>query len=605
MPTVLDRLRQLASHVDVMTPSAELDSSQADQPTNLGFKLGNFAIDDYRPMKIIVIGAGMSGILAGIRFRQYIQNLTLTIYEKESNIGGTWYVNKYPGVACDVPAHCYQYSFENKTDWSALYSPGAEILEHLESIVAKYKLAPYMKLQHELVEARYDEQSAKWHVRVKRPSSTTPGAFEEFEDEADFLFMGVGILSRWNWPEVEGLHDFKGTLVHSANWNLGGVTWEEDVKAWGDKNVAVIGLGSSALQIASALQGRVGRLTQYARGKTWVSPPFLQDKISEFLSRSVEGDENYTYTEEEIKSFEDLGRFAEFRRALDNEMNTGYQITENGSRVQMNARRDFQAHMNSALEARPDIAERLIPDFPVSCRRLTPAPGYLRGLATGKIDLVNGEIKRVTADGVEHEGGEFRKQDIIICATGFDVSYRFPFAIYGRGGVNLQDKWTPHPESYLSVCTDGFPNCFFACGPNSCTAAGTLMPMIEHQVGYAVHVARKMQRERLKSIEVKREAVEDFDAYIETVFTENVRTWYKMGKAQGRIVGLWPGSPLHCVRALQHPRWEDFAYERADATSRNKLCWLGNGMTQNELTLKGNRAWFLDDDYVDVPPVPA
>ena len=134
--------------------------------------------------------------------------------------------------------------FCTQSDWSALYSPGAEILEHLESIVARYKLAPYIQLQHELVEARYDEQTARWHVRVKRPSRTTPGEFEEFEDDADFLFMSVGILSRWNWPEVEGLHDFQGTLVHSANWNLGGETWEEDVKAWSDKNVAVIGLVS-------------------------------------------------------------------------------------------------------------------------------------------------------------------------------------------------------------------------------------------------------------------------------------------------------------------------------------------------------------------------
>ena len=115
----------------------------------------------------------------------------------------------------------------------------------MREIVEKYKLAPYVKLSHELVQAQWDEGSGKWRLRLKRPlPSGSDDQYEEIEDEADFLFMGVGTLSRWRWPDVEGLHDFKGTLVHSANWNLGGATWEEDAKDWGDKNVAVIGLVS-------------------------------------------------------------------------------------------------------------------------------------------------------------------------------------------------------------------------------------------------------------------------------------------------------------------------------------------------------------------------
>lgn len=181
-----------------------------------------------------------------------------------------------------------------QTDWSALYSPGSEILASLEQIVDKYKLMPYIKLRHELLHARYNAETGRWHVRIRRPVGTDGTEFEEFEDEADFLFMGIGILSRWSWPDIEGLKNFKGTLVHSANWNLGGASWEEDVKDWGDKNVAVIGLGSSALQIVSALQDKVGRLTQYARGKTWVAPPFVLDRISELLSREISTEENRT-----------------------------------------------------------------------------------------------------------------------------------------------------------------------------------------------------------------------------------------------------------------------------------------------------------------------
>lgn len=111
-------------------------------------------------------------------------------------------------------------------------------------IVHKYKLDSCIKLRHELIHAAYDDATGKWHVRIKRPSPTKEGEFEEFDDDADFLFLGVGILHRWKWPDIEGLHSFKGTLVHSANWNLGASTWEEDVKDWGDKKVAVIGLVS-------------------------------------------------------------------------------------------------------------------------------------------------------------------------------------------------------------------------------------------------------------------------------------------------------------------------------------------------------------------------
>ncbi|KAJ3530966.1 hypothetical protein NM688_g7640 [Phlebia brevispora] len=414
---MLDYLRNLLQGDATATPTTPIHDAAVEH--NVDFQLGDFAIDDYKPMKIIAIGAGMSGILASIRFRQYIHNLTLTIYEKEDRIGGTWHVNRYPGVACDVPSHSYQYSFENKSDWSAVYSPGSEILEHMEQIVAKYKLEPYIKLRHELTHARYDEATAKWHVHLKRSSSTAEGQFEEFEDEADFLFMGVGILSRWDWPDIKGLHEFKGTLVHSADWNLGGATWEDDVKDWGEKSVAVIGLGSSALQIASALQDKVGRLTQYARGRTWVVPPFFQDKVSAGIgNKAVEGDENYKFTNEEIKALEDPAKFTDLRRAVDTELCSAHLLGIRDSEAQMEAQERNRVHMTTALASVPEIAEKLIPDFSVSCRRLTPAPGYLKGLAERKIHLVGTDIKRVTQDAVETTDGVATKHDVVICATG-------------------------------------------------------------------------------------------------------------------------------------------------------------------------------------------
>ena len=123
-----------------------------------------------------------------------------------------------------------------------MYSPGSEILAYLQSVADKYQIMPYIKFRHELIGARYDEPAGRWHIQIKRPSQTTSGAFEEVEDWADFVFSGIGVLHRWQWPDIAGLKDFKGVVVHSADWKLGGTTWEEDVQSWGDKNVAVIGL---------------------------------------------------------------------------------------------------------------------------------------------------------------------------------------------------------------------------------------------------------------------------------------------------------------------------------------------------------------------------
>ncbi|PSR73745.1 hypothetical protein PHLCEN_2v10435 [Hermanssonia centrifuga] len=415
----------------------------------------------------------------------------------------------------------------------------------------------------------------------------------------------MGILSRWSWPDIDGLKNFKGTLVHSANWDLGGATWEDDAKDWQDKNVAVIGLGSTALQIVAALHPKVGKLYNFGRGKAWISPPFAVTKFSELLSRDVFSDENYVFSEEEKERLDDPVFGRQFRHALEQDMNSLHTVTMRNSPLQQQVQVWFKAHMIHRLAKKPEIAEKLIPDFSVTCRRLTPAPGYLDALCQENVELIISDIEHVTSDTVETKDGNQTKLDVIICATGFDSSYRYPFPIIGRDGVDLCDKWTPTAKTYLSVCVDGFPNCFFGLGPNSTIGTGSLIPMIEHQVDYAVQVAMKLQRERLKSIEVKKRAVEDFDRFIETVFTEKVRTWYKLGKEEGRVVGLWPGSTLHALKALKYPRWEDFNYEQEDGeSSHNSLYWLGNGMTNNEKTLTGDRAWYLSKEYMDVPSIP-
>ncbi|KAI0940653.1 hypothetical protein AcW1_003794 [Taiwanofungus camphoratus] len=577
------------------------------------FKLGSFAVDEHRPIKVVVIGAGFSGIIAGIRFPQKLQNLDLTIYEKNAGIGGTWYTNKYPGLACDIPSHCYQLTFEQKTDWSSCYAPAHEILSYMRSVVDKYKLMHYIKLQHELVHAQYDEPSGKWHLRIRRPAVRAganggPPELEEFEDTADILFTAAGGQSRWKWPDIEGLHDFKGTLFHSANFDVGERSWEDMVTEWADKRVGVIGMGSSAVQIVPALQPRVAKVVNYSRSKGWFCPPLSVSKLAELLKRDP-ATENYAFTDEDKRMFADPIRYKEFRHALEADMNSAHHLVLRESELQKAVRAACKGYMLQKLAKKPWIADHLIPDWSVCSRRLTPAPGYLDAVCEDNVEFILSEIKRVTATGIETADGKHESLDIIICATGYDTSFQYKFPVIGRSGVSIQEKWSPYPQTYLTVCTDGFPNWFMAYGPNAASGVGSLLPTFQRQVEYAVEAAKKLQRERLKSIEVKSGAVKDFDEYLEhffrdSVYTEKVRSWYKAGKEDGRVVAIYPGSTLHAQRALAYPRWEDFNYELEDGV-QNRMYWLGDGQTNNEKTMSGDRAWYLNDDELDIPPVPA
>ncbi|KAH0591296.1 hypothetical protein H2248_001384 [Termitomyces sp. 'cryptogamus'] len=581
------------------------------------YELPNFSIDDARPIKVVTIGAGYSGITAGIRFRQRVKNIDLTVYESQAGVGGTWHANRYPGLACDIPSHSYQLTFEDNKDWSAFYAPGPEIRAYLNRVVDKYALRPFIKLRHRITSAIYNEDTGKWHLKVRRPARGSPTEagehvlwnwktdFEEFDDTADLVLAGLGGLSRWSWPDIPGFGSFKGQVIHSAEWDANESGWQETVKGWGNKRVAVIGVGSSAIQLVPSLQPHVKHLSNYVRGKTWISGVFLRDRLIQLAKG--EAVNNYYFTEEDKKNFQDPDFYRDFRWQLECELNSANSATLRGTEASIGAQIAFQEDMKERLVKKPWIADHLIPDFSPACRRLTPGPGYLEALCEDNVDFIPTPIKRITPTGIETEDGKHEEIDILVCATGFDTSFRFGFPIIGRNGIDLSDKYDPHPRTYLSIATDGFPNWFQTLGPSAGVGAGSLLVIMEKQVDYVVAATLKLQRERLKSIEVKPEAVADFDAYLEsyfptTVFSGKCRSWYKSGKEEGRVIALWPGSSLHAARALSHPRWEDYNYERLDGSVKNRLYWLGDGQTVDDKNPNGDKAWYMKE--IDYPPVP-
>ncbi len=216
----------------------------------------------FDPKRIIIVGAGATGICFSKFAETQLSNIEVQIYDKNHDIGGTWLENRYPGCACDIPSVTYQFSWSTNPNWSDFYSSSEEIWEYLNGIVERNGLRKYMKLRHTVLGAKWSPQDAKWIVQVERPDG------QVFEDRCDFFINGSGLLNNWKWPDIKGLKSFRGPICHSAAYDT-----SLDVEG---KRVAVIGSGSSSIQIVAAIQPKVKQLHTWVRSQIWVTPGFAQ-----------------------------------------------------------------------------------------------------------------------------------------------------------------------------------------------------------------------------------------------------------------------------------------------------------------------------------------
>lgn len=232
--------------------------SSIPKQTMPSFQIPSRPIDDHRPVKVICVGAGFSGLCTAIQFPRKIKNLALQIYEKNPDIGGTWFENRYPGVACDLPSVSYQFTFENYTQWPEFYSSGQDIQSYIKRVADKYGVDRYVKLNHEIIAATWLPDISKWSVTVHNNKED-----RTFTEECDFLVMATGILNAWNWPNIPGLKDFGGKLMHTADYDT-----SYDLT---NKSIAVIGGGSSAIQVVPNIQPVVKNVDHYVRSKMWIA----------------------------------------------------------------------------------------------------------------------------------------------------------------------------------------------------------------------------------------------------------------------------------------------------------------------------------------------
>ncbi|PVH67865.1 flavin-binding monooxygenase [Cadophora sp. DSE1049] len=525
------------------------------------FKLREHTIENFRPSKVRIIGAGYSGIYLGIRITQKLRNIDLQIYEKNEGVGGTWWENRYPKT------HSYQYSFEPNPSWSSFYAPALEIRHYLENVAGKYGIMRFVRTRHQITQKYTVESLANGEV---------------IEDETDILIVATGPLNKIKWPKVNGLGSLKGALMHSA-------AWDENYD-FQNKRVGIIGGGSSSIQIVPQLQKIQGaQLACFVRTRTWISNPFGEVAMQKLGLDPT----NLDFTPEfRGKLASDPAAYLEFRKTIERDGSLFYHATLRNSEMQTMSRGMFTEMMRARLGKKPEIAYKLMPSFAPGCRRLTPGPGYLEALVEDNVEFITDEIDCVTEQGLRLASGREVPLDALVCATGFDLSASASFNAIGKDEVVLATKSQPYLKTYLRCTTDDFPNYFMMLGPNS---GGD----------YIVKCIRKLQKKDYVAMVPKKSRVQEVADFVDeyfkrTVFTDDCNCWYKVGRGEGqRVIALWPGSTQHCLEALRSPRWEDFDFESGED---NRLRWLGNGISTANVPGGSDPAFYVDPGYVDTPP---
>lgn len=479
-----------------------------------------------RPLRFVIIGAGLSGIMAAIRLRdQGYQDVT--VYEKAEALGGTWRDNTYPGVACDIPSHFYSYSFAPNPEWTRQYSPGGEILHYLEEVARRHEVDRLVRFSEEVTEATFDD--GRWHLITSRGR----------HDVADVLIAATGVTHHPNFPDIPQLSSFDGALFHSARW-------QHDVPV-DDARIGVVGTGSSAVQIVSALVERARTLTLFQRTAQWVMPQ-----------------ENKTFTAEDKHNFRSdpevmrrmragiARRFIErFADAVVDKNSPQLQVIEETCR----------AHLETVGD--PELREKLRPDYRVACKRLVISPDFYRAIQHPNARLVTDGIAGVEARGVRTHDGRLHELDVLVLATGFRTD-RFlrPMRVRGAGGRSLDEVWSTRPHAYLTVAIPGFPNLFLLNGPSGPVGNFPLIEVAELQMRYILQLVAGLADGSCRTVCATEAATAAYEAArIEaaqnTVWTTGCASWYLDERG---VPAVWPWTIARFYEVLASP--DPTAYER-------------------------------------------
>ncbi|MGE4425510.1 MAG: flavin-containing monooxygenase [Solirubrobacteraceae bacterium] len=462
----------------------------------------------HRTPTVVIVGAGVSGLCMAIKLRE-IGVESFTVYEKGDAVGGTWRDNSYPGLYCDVASRYFQYSFAPNADWTHVFSPGPEIGRYLRGVAADHGITDRIVLGTELTEARWVD--GRWRL------SDRDGPVAE----ADFVFTGCGFLHRPFVPDLPGLGTFAGPAFHSS-------AWDHDVDL-ADKRVGIIGMGSTAVQVVTAIAGSTRSLTQFARTPQWIFP--MPNRRYGRLTRHA------------------YHRFP----ALHGVAYRGYQLLFERLIFTAMVRDGWQRRLIAGICRRrlrairdPDLRRRLTPEYAAGCKRLVASTGYHRAIQRPGVAFVSDAIRQVEPEGIRTADGTLHELDVLVLATGFDAQALVrPMEFVGPDGRRLSDAWADGPRGYRTVTVPGFPNLLMSMGPNSPVNVSSMINVAETQVGYAIDLIQRWRRGEVRAVAPTEEAAQRFtrsarDAMTGTIWATGCDSWYLGPDGTPQV---WPWLP--------------------------------------------------------------
>ncbi len=479
-------------------------------------------------LRVLVIGAGMSGLLAAIRLEE--AGIPYTVVEKNEGPGGTWYENTYPGCRVDVANHFYCYSFEPNPDWSEFFSRQPELHAYFERCADRYGVRERIRFRSEVVSARWDDAEAAWRVRLRGPD----GAEETEVFQA--VVSAVGQLNRPKLPDIPGIETFAGAWFHSAQWDHG-------VELAG-RRVAVVGTGASAVQLVPEVARVAGTLRVFQRSPGWMAPnPVYHRRV----------DEGARWCLKHLPFYGRWYRFLLFWPGSDGlypslVVDPDWPHPERStSALNEQLRVVFTEYLKSQVGDDPELLEKVTPRYPPFGKRMLQDNGsWIAALKRENVELVGERIERVVPDGIVTADGTHHPLDVIVYATGFHANrFLWPMEIEGRDGVKLGTLWGDDPQAYLGISVPRFPNLFCLYGPGTNLAhAGSIIFHSECQVRYVLGCLRALLEKRRAAIECRQEVLDEyirrFDAtHAGMVWSHpGMDSWYK--NASGRVTCTSP-----------------------------------------------------------------
>ncbi len=520
--------------------------------------------------RAVIVGSGFAGLGAAIKLkRSGIEDFV--VLERDSEVGGTWWANTYPGCQCDIPSHLYSFSFAPNPRWTRTYSLQPEILQYLRDVCREHGIYPHVRFGREVASASWDEDARVWRIQtitpahIHEPAELGEPAVESAEQTAkssqltaesseltaesseltaDLLIVGPGPLSDPKLPQIEGIETFEGKIFHSARW-------DHEHSLLG-KRVAVVGTGASSIQFVPQIQPEVAKLNVFQRTPPWIVPH--RDRPTTRLERAL------------YRLFPPAQRIVRGLTYFSREL---FVFTLMHPRAGSLFERMARKHLRDQVPE-PQLRAKLTPRYRIGCKRLLISNDYYPALQRPNVELVTDAITAITPSTIITAEGSEHEVDTIVLGTGFHVT-DMPVAdwVRGRDGRTLAEVWQGSPQAFLGTTVAGFPNLFMLVGPNTGLGHNSIVFMIESQLNYMMDCIGQLDRSGAYTFDVRPDVQRRFNEDLQrelqgTVWTSGgCVSWYL--DEHGRNSTIWPGFTWPFRRRTRHFQTTDYELDTAPA----------------------------------------